>query len=95
LHKAEFWKIHKNTPLNERQRLMLNKPLDDFDGKLKSSRWAKIAKTSPDTALRDIKDLIIKGILKQEEQGGRSTNYELVFFRLNLVCRRPASYLAK
>lgn len=80
LHKASFWKIHENTPINERQRLMLNKLLDGFDGKLKSSTWAKIAKCSPDTALRDIKDLMEKGILRQEQQGGRSTNYELVEF---------------
>jgi hypothetical protein len=55
--------------------------LDGFEGKLKSSKWAKIAKYSPDTALRDIKDLIEKGILRQELQGGRSTNYELVAFK--------------
>lgn len=77
IHKAGFWKIHENTPLNERQRLMLNKLLDGFDGKLKSSKWAKIAKCSPDTALRDIKDLMDKGILVQEQEGGRSTNYRL------------------
>lgn len=77
LRKAEFWKIHEHTALNERQRLVLNKLFDGFDGKLKSSKWAKIAKCSPDTALRDIKDLIEKGILRQEQQGGRSTNYEL------------------
>lgn len=76
--KIEFWKHHEHTALNERQRLMLNKLLDGFEGKLKSSKWAKIAKCSTDTALRDIKDLMEKGILKQEEQGGRSTNYELV-----------------
>jgi Fic family protein len=78
LHKADFWKIHGNTSLNDRQQLILNKLLDGFDGKLKSSKWAKIAKCSLDTALRDIKDLIEKGILRKEEQGGRSTNYELV-----------------
>jgi Fic family protein len=78
LKKAEFWDKHKNTALNSRQRSMLNKLLDDFDGKLKTSKWAKITRCSPDTALRDIKDLIEKGILQQEEQGGRSTNYELV-----------------
>lgn len=78
VYKAEFWKIHEHTSLNERQRLVLNKLLDGFDGKLKSSKWAKIAKCSTDTALRDIKDLMEKGILKQEERGGRSTNYELV-----------------
>lgn len=77
LQKAAFWKHNEQTPLNQRQRLLLNKVLDGFDGKLTSSKWAKIAKCSPDTALRDIKDLIDKGILRQEEKGGRSTNYEL------------------
>jgi Fic family protein len=77
LRKTEFWKIHENTEFNERQRLVLNKLFEGFEGKLKSSKWAKIAKCSPDTALRDIKDLIDKGILRQEQQGGRSTNYEL------------------
>ena len=51
---------------------------DDFFGKLTSSKWAKITKISTDTALRDIKDLIEKGILQQEEEGGRSANYTLV-----------------
>lgn len=77
LIKANFWEKHEETRLNSRQRLMLNKLFDGFDGKLKSSKWAKIAKCSADTALRDIKDLIEKGILMQEESGGRSTNYEL------------------
>ncbi len=77
LQKSDFWENHKETILNSRQRLMLNKLLDGFDGKLKTSKWAKIAKCSTDTALRDIKDLIEKGVLKQEESGGRSTNYEL------------------
>lgn len=77
LHKTEFWDNHKETVLNARQRLMINKLFDGFEGKLKSSKWAKITKCSSDTALRDIKDLIGKGILKQEESGGRSTNYEL------------------
>ena len=63
--------------MNSRQRLILNKLFDGFDGKLKTSKWAKITKCSADTALRDIKDLIDKGILKQEKSGGRSTNYEL------------------
>jgi Fic family protein len=78
LYKADFWDKHKETVLNNRQRLMLNKLMDGFDGKLKTSKWAKITKCSSDTALRDIKDLMDKGILKQEESGGRSTNYELV-----------------
>jgi len=81
LRKADFWDMHKKTIINERQRLMLNKLLDGFEGKLKSSKWAKITKCSADTALRDIKDLIGKGILKQEESGGRSTNYELTNYQ--------------
>ena len=56
---------------------MLNKLLDGFDGKLTSSKWAKIAKCSQDSAIRDIQDLINKGILRKEAQGGRSPNYEL------------------
>ncbi len=78
LYKTDFWEKYTEMELNSRQRLMLNKLLDGFDGKLKTSKWAKITKCSVDTALRDIKDLIEKGILKQEESGGRSTNYELV-----------------
>jgi len=78
LRKAEFWKLHEHTPINERQRLILNKLFDDFEGKLQTSKWAKIAKTSTDTALRDIKDLVEKGILQQTEEGGRNANYELV-----------------
>lgn len=78
--KAEFWKRFDQLEINERQRAMLNKLLDGFEGKLKTSKWAKITKCSSDTALRDIKDLMDKGILQQENQGGRSTNYELVQF---------------
>ena len=77
LRKAEFWDRHQETQLNSRQRLMLNKLLEGFEGKLKSSKWSKIAKCSADTALRDIKDLMDKGILQKEASGGRSTNYEL------------------
>jgi Fic family protein len=78
LGKAKFWAIHENTAINERQRLIINKLFDGFDGKLQSSKWAKICKCSQDTAIRDIKDLIEKGILQQEKSGGRSTNYELI-----------------
>lgn len=81
LHKAEFWKLHEHTPINERQRMMLNKLFDDFEGKLQTSKWAKIAKTSTDTALRDIKDLVEKGILQQTNERGRNANYELVDFK--------------
>jgi Fic family protein len=77
LQKSKFWAVHENTQINERQRLIINKLFDDFTGKLQSSKWAKICKCSQDTAIRDIKDLIDKGILQQEQQGGRSTNYEL------------------
>jgi len=81
LLKAEFWKLHENTPINERQRLMLNKLFDDFEGKLQTSKWAKIVKTSTDTALRDIKDLVTKGILQQTDERGRNANYELIDFK--------------
>jgi Fic family protein len=76
--KADFWEKHKNTHINDRQRFVINKLFDNFYGKLTSSKWAKITKVSSDTALRDIKDLIEKGILKQDDAGGRSTNYELI-----------------
>jgi len=81
LLKANFWDKHKDTPLNSRQRLMLNKLTDDFIGKLNTSKWAKIAKCSPDSALRDIKDLVDKGILRQDQHGGRSTSYEIILPR--------------
>lgn len=75
--KAKFWEQHAQTPLNGRQCRMLNKLLDGLDGKLSSSKWAKMAKCSQATALRDIEDLIDKGILRKEPDGGRSTHYEL------------------
>lgn len=78
LQKAEFWKLHEHTAINERQRLMLNKLFDGFEGKLQTSKWAKITKTSTDTALRDIKDLVDKGILQPTKKGGRSSSYELM-----------------
>jgi Fic family protein len=56
---------------------MLGKLMDGFEGNLTSSKWAKIAKCSPDTALRDIQDLIEKEILEKEEGGGRSTSYKI------------------
>ncbi len=78
LQKAEFWKLHEHTSINERQRLMLNKLFDGFEGKLQTSKWAKITKTSTDTALRDIKDLIEKGVLQQTNESGRNINYKLI-----------------
>jgi len=78
LFKANFWTKHSEVLINERQKKMLNKLLDGFDGKLTSSKWAKIAKCSKDTAIRDINDLIDRNILqKAAAVGGRSTNYEL------------------
>lgn len=76
--KADFWKLHEHTLINERQRLMLNKLLDGFEGKLQTSKWAKITKSSTDTALRDIKDLVEKGILQAGKLSGRNANYELI-----------------
>jgi len=75
--KTKFWDKNIQTVINERQRLLINKLFDGFDGKLTSSKWAKIAKCSADTALRDIQDLINKNILKKETAGGRSTSYVL------------------
>ncbi|MEN6617971.1 MAG: Fic family protein [Rikenellaceae bacterium] len=77
LFKADFWNKHTKTVINERQKKLLSRILDGFEGKLTSSKWAKIAKCSKDTAIRDINDLINKDILQKEEAGGRSTNYEL------------------
>ena len=77
LYKARFWEKHATIVLNERQVLLINKLLGPFEGKLSSSKWAKIAKCSADTALRDIQDLLNKGILQKAEAGGRSTSYEL------------------
>jgi Fic family protein len=77
LQKGAFWKIHSTKVLNERQQKVIHKMLDGFDGKLTSSKWAKINKCSQDTALRDIQDLIKKNILHKDTSGGRSTHYEL------------------
>jgi Fic family protein len=75
--KADFWKKHAAAKINDRQRDILNRLLDGFEGKLTSSKWALIEKCSPDTALRDIQDLIDQGILVKDEAGGRSTSYSL------------------
>lgn len=77
LGKARFWETHAHKSFNDRQRLMLNKLLDGFDGKLNSSKWATIAKCSQDTALRDILDLVERGVLAKDSSGGRSTSYSL------------------
>ena len=77
LAKAHFWQRWGGTPMNDRQIQMLNKLLDGFDGKLTSSKWATIGKCSQDTALRDITDLLARGVLKKSGASGRSTSYEL------------------
>jgi Fic family protein len=77
LRKARFWESHAQAPINERQRAMLNRLLDGFIGKLTTAKWAKLAKSSHDTALRDIQNLIGQGILKRDAGGGRSTSYSL------------------
>jgi len=77
LDKAQFWERFAKEPLNERQIKILNKLLDAFEGKLTTSKWAKIAKCSQDTAYRDILDLIERGALKKDPGGGRSTSYSL------------------
>jgi Fic family protein len=78
LQKARFWDAHAAAPLNERQRKILNRLFDGFEGKLTSSKWAKLAKCSQDTALRDIDDLVARRILSKNSAGGRSTSYSLV-----------------
>ncbi len=77
LAKARFWQHWAMTPFNERQVKLLNRMLDGFNGKLTTSKWAAIAKCSADTALRDINDLISRGVLRKADGSGRSTSYEL------------------
>ncbi|MCX5810965.1 MAG: Fic family protein [Proteobacteria bacterium] len=77
--KARFREMHAGAPINDRQRLILNNLLDGFEGKLTSSKWAKLAKCSQDTALRDILHLVELGILLKDIAGGRSTSYSLIF----------------
>ncbi len=77
LTKARFWQRWATVPMNERQLKVLGRLLEGFEGKLTSSKWAALAKCSPDTALRDINDLLARGVLRKTEGGGRSTGYEL------------------
>ena len=77
MRKAHFWEALADQPLNERQRKVLNRLLDGFEGKLTNAKWAALAKTSSDTALRDINDLVNRGVLAREAGGGRSTSYLL------------------
>ena len=77
LDKAQFWQRWAGTPMNARQTLVLNRVLDGFEGKLTNAKWAALGKCSADTALRDINDLLARGVLRRLEGGGRSTGYEL------------------
>lgn len=77
LNKHKFWTKYASEILNNRQILLINKLLDDFTGVMTTSKWAKIAKCSQDTALRDIQDLLEKKIIQKNSSGGRSTNYSL------------------
>ncbi len=77
LRKARFWEAHAGASFNDRQRKVVNRLLDGFEGKLTSSKWAKLTKRSQDTANRDINDLVHRGILAKDAAGGRSTSYSL------------------
>ncbi len=77
LHKAKLWQRINRRPVNDRQRLVINRLLDGFKGFLTTSKYAKLAKCSSDTALRDIRELLARGILVQNPGGGRSTSYRL------------------
>ena len=78
IYKHSFWTKYAKININDRQQKILNLLMDDFEGVLNTAKWAKIGKCSQDTALRDIQDLIEKGILVKSLQGGRSTNYEMI-----------------
>ena len=77
INKAQFWESCSEITLNERQKKVVNRMLDGFDGKLTTSKWAKITKCSQDTAYRDILDLLGKGVLFKNPEGGRSSSYSL------------------
>ncbi|MDO8500215.1 MAG: hypothetical protein Q7S20_00045 [Gemmatimonadaceae bacterium] len=76
--KARYWEKLRDVPLNERQRLVINRLLDGFEGKLTTSKWAALTKSSQDTALRDIQQLVERGVLVRNPAGGRSTSYSIV-----------------
>jgi Fic family protein len=85
LEKARFWDRIKDVKLNDRQRLVINRLLDEFDGKLTTSKYAALARCSQDTAHRDILELIDRRVLVQNPKGGRSTSYSLRW-RNSLFC---------
>jgi Fic family protein len=77
VNKAQFWHHHRHTTFNERQVMIINRLWGDFFGKLTTKKWAVMTKTSVDTALRDINDLVEKGVLVKSVESGRSQSYEL------------------
>ncbi|MBP9991563.1 MAG: Fic family protein [Bacteroidales bacterium] len=77
IRKTQFWQAHRGVAMNERQVKMVNLLWDGFDGNLTNAKWAKITKTSPSTALRDIQELVAQGVLRVSDSGGRSTHYVL------------------
>jgi len=77
IEKARYWEKLRNVPLNERQRLVISRMLEGFEGKLTTSKWAALTKSSNDTALRDIQQLVERGVLVRNQAGGRSTSYSL------------------
>jgi Fic family protein len=77
LAKAKLWERAQGVSINDRQRLVLNRLLDCFEGKLTTTKYAKLTKSSPDTALRDIAQLVDAGLLVRSSEGGRSTSYAL------------------
>lgn len=79
IRKAQFWQDHRDVPMNERQTKMVNMLWDGFEGNLTNAKWAKITKTSASTALRDIQELVGRGVLRVSDSGGRSTNYLLTY----------------
>ena len=92
LGKARFWDTYAQENLNDRQRKVLNRTLDGFAGKLRSSKWAVLTKTSNDTALRDIEDLVRRGILVKDAAGGRSTSYSVIASAADAL-RAVANYI--
>jgi Fic family protein len=77
MDKARRWEKLRDVSLNERQRLVMNRLIEGFEGKLTSSKWAALTKSSQDTALRDIQQLVERGVLVRDPAGGRSSSYSL------------------
>jgi Fic family protein len=77
IDKVRYWEKLRDVPMNERQRLIVSRLLEGFEGKLTTSTWAALTKSSQDTALRDIQQLVERGILVRNQAGGRSTSYSL------------------